>query len=76
MGTIFVDLTTLQLVGIKTIVGGFVMIGLILLFNGISKNSTKGSFPIFLLLCGVITFSTLILLTLAINTVVLTRGWQ
>ncbi len=76
MGTVFVDSTALQLIGIKTIIGGFITIGLILLINSIFKKSTKDSLPIFLLLCGVIIISTLILLTLAINTIALTRGWQ
>jgi len=76
MGTVFVDSTALQLIGIKTIIGGFITIGLILLINCIFKKSTKDSLPIFLLLCGVIKISTLILLTLAINTIALTRGWQ
>jgi len=76
MGTVFVDSTALQLIGIKTIIGGFITIGLILLINSIFKKSTKDSLPIFLLLCGVIIISTLILLTLAINTIALTKGWQ
>ena len=76
MGTVFVDSTALQLIGIKTIIGGFITIGLILLINSIFKKSTKDSLPIFLLLCGVIIISTLILLTLAINAIALTKGWQ
>lgn len=76
MGTLLLGTTTLQIFGIKTIVGGFITIGLILLIYNIFKFSNKNNLPIFLLICGVILVSTLILLALAINTIILNRTWQ
>ena len=76
MGIVFGGVMTLQFFGIKTIIGGFITIGLILLIHHVFKNTAKNPLPVFLFICGVIFICTLILLTLALNTIILTRNWQ
>lgn len=76
MGTVIISTNAIQLFSIKTIVGAFITIGLILLVHNLFKYSNKTILPIFIILCGVILIGTLILMTLAINTIILNRVWQ
>lgn len=75
MGIIVGSVESLQYFGVKTIIGGLVTIGLILVINNLFKNTIKNPLPIFILICGVILISTIILLTLAFYTIIINRNW-